>query len=78
MVHLFVVVVYLIDAEFLVVVRIILESVLIAIESITLLINVGSCMAKLLGLLALLICLILLDHLLHMTLILLVFSLTNF
>ena len=67
---------YLLEAEFLVIVRIILESVLIIIESITLLTDVGSCMANLSSLLKLLICSILLDHLLHTTLILLVLTLT--
>ena len=46
-------------------IRIILENVLTAIEPITLLTDVGNCMANLLGLLELFICLILLDHLLH-------------
>ena len=58
-----------IEAELLVVVRIILESVLIAIEPIALLIDVGSCMANLPDILELLICQVLLDHLVHITLI---------
>ena len=74
---LFVVVIYLLEAECLVVIKIILKSVLIAINPITLLVDVESCMVKLLGLLELLICLVLLDHPLHMNLILLVFSLTK-
>ena len=61
----------------LIVVRIILESILIAIEPITLLTNVGSCMANLPGLFELFICLVLLDYVLHMTLILLVLLLMN-
>ena len=73
----FVVVVYLLETEFLTVTRIILESVLIAIEPITLLTNVGSCMANIPGLLELVIYLTLLDHLMHMTLILLIFLLMN-
>jgi len=64
---LFMVVVHLLEAEFLVVVRIILESVLIATEPITLLTDVGSCMTNLSGLLELLTCLVLLDHLLSPT-----------
>jgi len=60
----FVAVIYLLEVKFLVVVRIFLKSVLIAIKPITLLIDVGSCMAYLLGLLELLICLVLLDYLL--------------
>jgi len=75
MVCLFVVMVYLLEAEFLIVARIIFESILIAIEPITLLTDVESCMANIPGLLELLICLVLLDHLLYMTLILLVFPL---
>jgi len=59
------------------VIRIILKSALIAIELITLLTDMESCMAKRPGLLELLICLVLLDHLLHMTLISLVLSITN-
>ena len=61
------------------VVKIILESVLISIEPITLLTDVGSgsCMTKLSGLLELLICLELLDHPLHMALIFLVLLLIN-
>jgi len=51
------------------------QSVLVAIEPITILTDVGSCMANLSSLLELLICLVLLDHILHITLILLVFSL---
>jgi len=76
-VWLFVAVVYLLEVEFVVMIRIILESVLIAIEPITPLTNIESCMANLLGLLKLIICFVLLDHLLHMTLVLLVFLLTN-
>ena len=49
----------------------ILESLLIAIEPIALLINVGCCMANIPDLFKLLIYLVLLDHLLHMTLTLL-------
>jgi len=60
-----VVVVYPLEAEIFIVIRIILENVLTAIEPITLLTDVGNCMANLLGLLELFICLILLDHLLH-------------
>ena len=67
MVCLFVIVVYLLEAEFLAVLMIILKSVLIAIKPITLLIDVGSCMENLPGLLESIICLVLLDHLLHMT-----------
>ena len=59
------VVVYPLEAEIFIVIRIILENVLTAIEPITLLTDVGNCMANLLGLLELFICLILLDHLLH-------------
>ena len=69
--------VYLLEAEFLIVVRIILESVLIAIEPVILLTNVGSCMANLPSLLELPICLVVLNHLLHMTLILLILTLMN-
>ena len=58
---LFMNVVHLLEAELLVVVKIILKSVLIAIKPITLLISVGSCMVNLHGLLTLLICLVLLD-----------------
>ena len=71
------IVVYLLEAEFLVMVKIILKSVLIAIEPTTLLIDGGSCMEKLLDLFELLICLVLLDHPLQMTFILLVLLLTN-
>ena len=53
------------------------QSVLIAVESITLLTDVESCIVNFHGLLKLLIFLVLLNHLLHMTLILLVFSLMN-
>ena len=73
----FMVIVYLLEARFLIVIKITLKSVLIAIEQITLLIDVGSYMANLLGLFELLICLILLDHLLHMILIFLVLPLTT-
>ena len=61
MVCLFVVMVYILKTEFFVVVRI------IAIEPITLLTDVGSCMANLSGIFERLICLILQDHLLDMT-----------
>ena len=66
---LFVVVVYLLEAEVLTVVRVTLRNVLIAIEPITVLINVGSCVANIPNL-ELLIFLMLLDppHLLYMTL----------
>ena len=64
---LFVIVIYLLEVEFLVMVRMILKSLLIAIEPIALLINVGCCMANIPDLFKLLIYLILLDHLLHMT-----------
>ena len=74
---LFVVEVYLLKVKFLVVVRIILESILIAIEPITLLTDIESCMTNLHGLLELFNYLVLLDHLLYMTLILFVFPLTN-
>ena len=67
-VYLFVIVVYQLEAKFFIVVRIILKSVPIAIEPITLLIDIGSCMTNLFDHLELLICLILLDHLLRMTL----------
>ena len=77
MVYLFVVVVYLLEDEFLVMVRIILERVLVAIKPITLLTHVGSCMANLLDFLKLRACPVLLDHLLYITLILLVLPLTN-
>ena len=60
----FMVMVYLLEAEVLIVVRIIFKSVLIAIEPITLLTDVGGCMANLHGLLELLICVVMLDHLL--------------
>jgi len=70
-----VIVIYLLEAEFFAVIRILLQSVLIAIEPITLFTDVGSCMTP--DLLELLICLVLLNHLLHMTLILLILPLTN-
>ena len=67
---LFVVAVYLLEAEVLTVVRVTLRNVLIAIEPITVLIDVGSCVANIPNLLELLIFLMLLDppHLLYMTL----------
>ena len=55
-----------------VIVVVILENVFIAIEPIILLTDVGSYVINLLGLLELFICLVVLDYLLHMTLILLV------
>ena len=60
-------VVYLLEVEFFVVVKIILKSVLIALELITLLAEIGSCITNLPSLLELLICLVVLDHLRHMT-----------
>jgi len=73
----FVIVVHLLEAEFLIVVKIVLKNILIVNELIKLLINVESCMVNLSDFLELLIYLVLLDHLLHMTLILFVLSLTN-
>ena len=64
---LFMIIVYLLEAKVLVVIRIILESVLIAIKPITLLTDIRSCMTNLPSLLKLLICLVQLDYLLHMT-----------
>ena len=73
----FMVVIYLLEVEFFVVVMIILKNVLIVIKLITLLTDIGSCMIDLHGLLMLLIYVILLDHILHITQILLIFLLTN-